>query len=324
MILDAKAMLDEEVDQLEATFNRGLDDDFVKALNREYDKGGWWRTLMDDKDLFVAIRDNRVNVYYCGCSLAAVWMESDAVVGHTHYKYLLRPSIDYSPYVRFDNETYLWRDDSPPLFVESPAEVEALKGAARPFAGEEKTGVQKIIKANPNVLDVEVAFGLRGTSETGPSAPRVDFAALQISDAGGQVVFYEAKRFANHKELRAKKGRKPAVVSQIQKYKHLLEANRPAIEESYKCVCRNLVELHGMRERHPDRDKMLQSIAGKPLALDKRSRLVVFGFDYDQKLGRAWESHRDRLIAMLGRKRVLLKGDAKDFRTGISPRSMGN
>ena len=24
-------------------FNRGLSDEFVEALNVEYDKGGWWR-----------------------------------------------------------------------------------------------------------------------------------------------------------------------------------------------------------------------------------------------------------------------------------------
>ena len=309
---------------MEATFDRGLDDDFVDALNREYGKGGWWRTMVDDKDLFVAIRDNKVNAYYRGCSLAEVRMESGAVVGRTHYKYLLRPSVDDDPYVRFEDAAYVWRDDPRGLFVESPAKVEALKGAAKPHAEPEDIGVYEIIKSNPNVLDVEIGFGLRGTPESDPYAPRVDFATLWPSDGGGRVIFYEAKRFANRKDLRARKDRTPSAVSQIRKYEGLLEANRAKVAQRYERVCRNLMALHGMSERHPDRHEMLRSIAGKPLAIDELPRLVVFGFDNDQRSGQAWVPHRKRLIDMLDRKRVLLRGASKGFRTGISPRSTGD
>ena len=282
---------DEEAEPLEATFNRGLDDDFVKALNHEYGKDGWWRKLVDDNDTFVAIRDNRVNVYYCGCSLAEVWMESGAVVGQTHYKYLLRPSAN-SPYVRFEDGKYRPLGDAPGMFAESPAEVDALKRASRPFAGEEKTGVQDIIKANPNILDAEIAFGMRSTLEPGPSAPRIDFAALQTSEAGLRVVFYEAKRFANA-ELRAKADGTPKVVHQMQTYEDLLKANRATIEKSYRRVCCNLRRLDGIPDRHPERHEMLQSMAEKALVIEERPRLVVFGFDNDQKSGKVWEHHRD-------------------------------
>ena len=311
---------DEEAEQLEATFNRGLDDDFVKALNHEYGKDEWWRKLVDDKDTFVAIRDNRVNVYYCGCSLAEVWMESGKVVGQTHYKYLLRPSAD-AQYVRFDDGRYRRLGDEPELFVESPTEVDALKRASRPFAGMEKTGVQAIIKANPNILDVEIAFGMR--SETGPSAPRIDFAALQTSEAGLRVVFYEAKRFANA-ELRAKAGATPKVVRQMQTYEDLLRANRATIEKSYRRVCSNLRCLDGMPDRHPERHEMLQSMTEKTLVIEERPRLVVFGFDNDQKSGKVWERHRKVLVTNLCKERVLLKGDSTDFRNGISPPSVGS
>ena len=37
-------------------FNRGISGDFVQALNAEYEKGGWWRNLVDDAETFVAIR----------------------------------------------------------------------------------------------------------------------------------------------------------------------------------------------------------------------------------------------------------------------------
>lgn len=323
MILDAKAMLNGEEERVEATFDRGLDEELVDALNGEYGKDGWWRKLIDDNDTFVAIRDNRVNVYYRGCSLAEVWLESGAVVGQTHYKYRLRPSVD-APYVRFEDGEYVPRGNASSLFVDSPTEVAALKAAARPFAGMEKTGVQQIISANPNILDVEIAFGLRGTEEGSSSAPRVDFAALRVTDDGAEVVFFEAKRFADRGALRASDGSLPKVVEQVEGYAKLLRDNREKVVECYQRVCSNLLSLRGMELRHQERHRVLERIAGTSLTIDPEPRLVIFGFDADQRDGSAWKPHRKRLIDLLGKERVLLKGDSKDFRSGISINWKGN
>ena len=301
-----------------ATFDRGLDDDFVEALNREYARDGWWRTLVDDPELFVGIRDNRVNVYWQGCSLAEVRLNAGEVVGRTRYKYLLHPSVD-TPYVEFANGVYRLPDYIRTLFVDSPGEVRALKRAARPYAGEEKTGVHRIILSNTNILDVEIAFGLPGTEETGASTPRADFAALHVVGGRGVVVFYEAKRFSDHKALRAERGRVPEVVKQVGKYARLLRENRERIAASYSRVCRNLLSLCGMSARHRERHALLERIAGKPLSIDAKPRLAVFGFDADQRNGAAWKRHRERLFELLGRERVLLKGESKGFRRGIQP-----
>ena len=316
MILEAKALMEGDLETVEATFNRGLDDVFVDSLNREYDKKGWWAGFVDDPQLFVALRDNRVSVYYHGCSLAEIGWEGGKVVVRTHYKYLLCPSID-APSAVFVDGAYRLPRDASALFVTSPAEVESLKRAARPYAGGEKTGVQRIIDSNRNILDVEVAFGIGGTEASDPSAPRIDFAALQAADDGGQVVFYEAKRFANP-ELRAKKPSIPKAVRQIDRYSAILRDNRAKIVERYGRVCDNLLSLHGMSARHPKRHAMLERIAGKPLSIDPEPRLVVFGFDADQRDGHAWKPHRKRLFDLLGKKRVLLKGKSKGFRRGIA------
>ena len=318
LVQDAKAALEADMEPVIATFSRGLDDEFVEALNREYAKDGWWRTLVDDPELFVAVRDNRVNVYCRGCSLAEVRLEAGEVVGRTHYKYLLRPSIN-TPYVEFADGAYRLPNKTRGLFVESPGEVREIKRAARPYAGEEKTGVHRIIRSNPNILDVEIAFGLPGTEETDPSAPRVDFAALQVLDAGVVVVFYEAKRFADHAALRAKKWRIPKAVEQIDRYANLLRDNREKIAESYGRVCRNLLSLRGMSVRDGERHALLQRVAGTRLSIDTEPRLVVIGFDADQRNGAAWRPHRDRLIDLLGRSRVLLKGKSKNLHRGIQP-----
>ena len=297
------------------TFNRGLDDEFVNGLNNEYIKGGWWRTFLEDRELFVAIRDNRVNVYHRGCSLAELRWRDGAIVGRTHYKYLLRPSMPF-PYVDFSDGMYDL-DDPRSLFLESPKAVEELKKAARAYAGEEKMGVHKIIKANPNILDVEVAFGSAKSEKTDRSAPRVDFAALQVSDESLEIMFFEAKHFANP-ELRVREGNQPKVVQQMAKYQRLLEKCRETVYESYRRVCDNLLRLNGVAERHEERHNMLEYIVERPLTINDSPRLVVFGFDEDQKRGDVWKRHRQRLIDKLGKKRVLLKGDSKDFRRGIS------
>ena len=48
-------------------FNRGLDSEFVNHLNGLYDEpDGWWRGFVDDEELFLAIRENYVDIYYRG------------------------------------------------------------------------------------------------------------------------------------------------------------------------------------------------------------------------------------------------------------------
>lgn len=54
-----------------------------------------------------------------------------------------------------------------------------------------------------------------------------------------------------------------------------------------------------------------------PLTVNRDVRLVVFGFDSDQRNGPAWTPHRKKLEGLLPG-RLLLKGDAEDFTKGIS------
>ena len=300
-----------------STFNRGLTDEFVCALNKEYDKGGWWSTFVGDKDIFLAIRENYVNAYYRGCSLLRLSLEGDAIVGQIHYKYLLRPSMS-NEYVKFSNGK-LKLDDAVTKFLTTVSEVDSLdslKRAATPYASAEKTGVHDILKANGNILDVEIAFG-KDESESG--APRLDFAALQEAPGNGvKVVFFEAKRF-DDKALRKQDAEKPEVVEQMATYQSKLSGNRDAVIKSYCRVCSNLRSLHGVAERHRERHAMLESVASgaAELTIDEEPVLIVFGFDGDQKDGKHWKPHREKLQKML-KGRVHLRGNSAGFRSGIS------
>ena len=298
-----------------SVFNRGLDCTFVAAFNEEYDKGGWLRGLVDDKEIFLAIREHYVNFYYLGCNLLRLDCLNGAMVGQIHYKYLLLPDYTGDPYVKLQNGRPKLPHDARELFLRDFDCINILKRAAKPYAGAEKAGVHDILRYNPNILDVEIAFGIGGTRESRASAPRVDFAAIRDAT----VVLYEAKHFGNRQALRAKDDRDPEVVRQIETYRGLLEANRDAVIKSYRCVCRNLVSLRGVAERHPERHAMLKDIVSgsRRLELDPHPRLAIFGYDADQGRGTNWQPHRDKLRKLLG-KRLLLKGHSKEFVDGIS------
>ena len=298
-----------------STFNRGLDDEFVDALNREYDKeDGWWRAFVYDKDVFLAIRENYVNVYYRGCSLLRLELKDDTVVGKVHYKYLLRPSA-CNEYVKVvDGGANL--DDAKSWFLGDIGKIDSLKKAATPYAGDEKTGVHDILSANNNILDVEIAFG---KDESATGAPRLDFAAIRKSGEEAKIVFFEAKHFKNHNALRKSGDAKPEVVKQIATYRSKLRDNHDAIAKSYCRVCCNLRSLRGVAERHAERHAMLESIASgqQKLTVDENPVLIVFGFDGDQKVGKHWERHRQKLETEL-KGRVRFKGNSSEFKSGIS------
>ena len=298
-----------------STFDRGLDCEFIDALNREYRKDGWWRSLVDDPELFIAIRKNYLNVYYRGCSLVKLDWKSGEIIGEVHYKYLLRP---FTPkeYVNIRNGN-ITLDSRESLFVGSLRDIEDIKKAAAPYAGQEKIGVHNILAANPNVIDVEIAFG---SSEDNPLASRIDFAALQPLDDnnGVKLVFFEAKHFDNREALRASDELKPNVVKQIERYSSLIIERWDDIIRSYCQVCSNLTNLQGMTERYPK--SLLKRVIDAPtkMAIDEIPVLIVFGFDSDQRDGKNWGYHRDKLKAHLGKNKVQFKGDADKFVRGIS------
>ena len=298
------------------TFNRGIDSRFIDRLNAEYERGGWWRAIASDPDLFIAIRDGYLNIYRNGSSLLKLTLDGDRLAGETHYKYLLRPD-SRKPYVPVDGGV-VKLPDAAALFHTDLSDMSALKRAAAAYVGDEKAGVHRIVLSNSNVVDVEVTFGVTGNGEEAPSTRRIDFAALHSVADGAEIVFYEAKAFAN-KELRAGSDTQPPVIGQIEGYRKLLVEHTDALARSYRAVCGNLVALDGVRERYGASLDLMRRLASNDakLNVNEAVSLVVFGFDSDQRDGTVWKGHREKLEATLG-KRLLLKGDPQGFTRGIS------
>ena len=206
------------------------------------------------------------------------------------------------------------RSTLPGLFIQDLSNLHSLKRACIPYAGEEKAGVHEIIRSNRNIVDVEIALTGKKEDELKSTALRVDFAALQERPESIELVFFEAKHFSNP-ELRASGSRTPRVVGQVQRYQKLVQRYREDIESSYQRICENIVALKGLRT-----PKIVRMVAEgkKPLWISDKPRLVIFGFDEDQKNGKVWAQHRDKLYDMIGKNRVLLRGNANGFTGGIS------
>jgi hypothetical protein len=103
-----------------------------------------------------------------------------------------------------------------------------------------------------------------------------------------KVVFHEAKHFSNG-ELRASPDRDPEVADQIGRYRRTLAYHADDIARSYQEVCRALVRMDEMRQRinphAPALDPLILEVAGSayPRIIDSEPRLVIFGFDSDQR-----------------------------------------
>lgn len=303
-----------------AAFNRDLVDGFVDALNAAYSgDSGWWRNLADDPDIFVAIRGGYLNAYYKGNSLMRLNLKGGKLCGDIHYKYLLKPTrkpeyvsvVDGTPSVESHAD----------LFLSDLSDVASLKKAASPYVGVEKAGVHDIIRSNPNIVDVEIAFGSTEGDDGKPTAPRVDFAALQEDEDAVRLRFFEAKHFSNP-ELRAS-GDKPPVLAQIERYGDLLSAHAGDVLAAYMRVFSYLQNMQGNALHNGVRDHLMRLVLSeeKPLELDPNPRLVVFGFDDDQKKGAAWAPHLQKLREAIG-DRLLCRGNAKGFTAGIATGSV--
>ena len=162
-------------------------------------------------------------------------------------------------------------------FVSDFSNIKLLKRASKPYAGDEKYGVSKIIEGHPNVIDAEVAFTDLGNSAEHDDAPpeetvdaksrhspRIDFVAVQEDGKRLKLVFFEAKYFTNH-EL--KSGGEPRVFKQIAKYEKLLKKNDKDVADA-KRMRRGFYRPHENlahpRDRRGGRNKHQHGAANSP------------------------------------------------------------
>ncbi len=232
------------------------------------------------RDVFPAVRKDRIDFYYKGGKLFSYYHREGF---KTHHKYASVIKYDAgNPYV---SESHLQAIDN---FVEG---YERIKENCSLYSGIEASGVARIsgdyscAKKNKNhrvvVLDIEVSLKREKeaddpeTQEKDRSkSDRID---LLLFDTKSRLLrFFEAKDFSNS-EIRAVTGRTPKIVTQMKRYKKQL--NTPTVRQ----------ELLAGYSAHVDVINQLFDLEQPlpiPRDIDPLPRLLVFGFDEQQRKGK--------------------------------------
>lgn len=252
-------------------FTRTLRPSFITSLNKLYDsEKSWWRTIVDDKDIFILIRNNEVRVQASGGLLLQINQDSqNNLICRMHEEYLSLRS-EKNPYVTLEEMSTapIKRVEGLKGFVKHYAKI---KRRINIFTGKERQAVQYLANNIHQIVDIEIGFeGELKENASKKSVLRIDMAAITDN---GTLVFFEAKLFDNS-EIRSKKT--PRVVWQLQKYKKLLSQNGEDIIAGYKEQLNVYNQLRG--SFFEQRARNLNEISHYPHA-----RLIITGFDASQR-----------------------------------------
>lgn len=172
----------------------------------------WWTRFKKDSSLYIEIRkDNQVNVYFEGGSVARIHYCSKRkkLLLFTHYKYLDRTASSKSnPYEEWDPEILVY-DKITSRVKECYSQKHAVNGVVDKEKWSEKFIQGKLITHSAAVhLDSEFAYN-DATSQN-----RIDL----ISCDNGRITFVELKRIADGRMLH--KTDEPAeIINQMNRYK---------------------------------------------------------------------------------------------------------
>jgi hypothetical protein len=290
-------------------FKRGLNPGFMEKLKSLAEQGDWFSDVLADRDLILGIRDNYVNVYWRGQSLFKIGGKNGPLRFTTHPKYLIDPRL--SKAVSFDGRAFEVGGHKALTTKYDGETLGRMKQAARLYAGDEKKGVHAVVRANPNVIDMEVAFNSAADEENEPHTPRIDLACFEELDGKIRLCFWEAKLYRNG-ELFADGDTQAPVVEQIKTYRDLIEKHRQEIVDSYRLVARNLAEI--ARWAPPRKiDPLVEQVASDravPIDAGPFVGLIVYGFDADQRDGLRWKTHKAKLTHIP----VVAAGEAKNIK----------
>jgi hypothetical protein len=270
----------------------------------------WWRDLLSlwrpsgvaagEYGLRLAIRDNKLNFYRRGQSIALVKFNREGIVtAKTHIKYVGKASLGPKYVVmRDDGRIFRGREEFA-SYQGSETLKEWIAVVDAKHAKGEKQRVDQLVTENPSVIDLEMGLPAWGEQKT---APRMDLIAIELLGPAPQVVFWEAKLVTDGR-IRCRGDfvidEKPEVLKQLAAYRRFLEAPGHAdlVAKAYSNAARLMVRLReiadGCAEKHSLGGEILAAAAAPKLVVDRKPRLVVF----NQKNARQtkWEDHARRL-----------------------------
>jgi hypothetical protein len=245
----------------------------------------------------LAVRDNYLNFYLRGQSVARVAFDGRCrPYVDVHVKYAFE-GVTEQAYARLsDNGIIHPKADHTATYSGASTLWEWMARAAR-WETAEKAEVERVVADNAGVIDLEMGLPAHAAQKT---PLRMDLIALEPDDAGGRIVFWEAKRVTDAR-LRAKGANAPEVISQIDAYRSYLsdDGHRRAVIDAYAETCGLLCEFAAwatVGTKAPVLDPLVRAGARSPeaLALDITPRLVIFGTE-GQLAAPAWIAHQAKL-----------------------------
>lgn len=221
--------------------------------------------------LRLAVRDGYLSFYCAGQVAAEVKFGLRVFQERAHHKYLGEDPGGKPLYLPVLPLTKAGHDTS------LPRRLAVLAG----WHGAEKSFIEKVIGANPDVLDLEVAITVPQEGKSRPAAVRIDLAALEPRGDGWCIALWEVKRA---EDGRARSRTIPAtVLHQHARYQAWLaqDTNAEAMITGMRESCRVLLRLREMAVHAGNTDiapfgAVIRAVAeGAPLTLDRTVRYLI-------------------------------------------------
>jgi hypothetical protein len=264
-----------------------------------------WRPSGQPSDKYglrLAIRNNYLNFYRCGQSVARVACVRGKLVADVHYKYVLGERLGYSGplYLRLNAEGRFPEASGAPSY-EGPATLQQWIEDASEYVGVEKSIVDKLVEKNEHVIDLEMALPAWTPSNL---AVRMDLVAIE----NGRVVFWEVKT-VDDSRIRCKadfeEDKSPHVLRQLANYRDYLKQDRHSedVALAYRETAALLVALRALADEIGPKLELghciIAASKASRLAVAPSAFLVVVDLEASPK-GSAWtswkKSHESKLI----------------------------
>lgn len=281
-------------------------------LCKPADKPQWWMDLLSlwrpsgvaagDYGLRLAVRDNYLNFYRLGQSIARVEVGSDGQPrATTHIKYVPSQSGPTTPseqeYLKV-TATGVFRGGEKWAPYEGIETLKSWVRASETYSGEEKKAVDKIVAVNPDVIDLEMGLPAWAGQD---SATRMDLVAIERRAVGPTLVFWEAKLVSDSRircQSEVELGRKPEVLQQLAAYRSYLDhgTHSSAVASAYRNAAVVLQRLRDTADAFGDRYELGREIvaaASEPLHVEHEPRLVVLNNEQENQA--VWQKHAAKL-----------------------------
>lgn len=216
----------------------------------------------ENQSAFLAIRDNRVDIYHKGGKLFGY----DKNGFKTHLK--------YASVIASNGQDYLTSKElaNYQLASDFKTNYKRIKENCSKYSGIEALGVSDIYHkhsylSNSDVVVLDIEVSLESLDE-GKKQDRIDI--LFLNKSTKTLQFVEAKHFSN-KEIWSENT--PEVINQVSRYEAQIEFRKKEILMEYSKYIRTINRIFGIS-------------LPEPIAIDSNVTLMIFGFDNDQKNGR--------------------------------------